>query len=1043
MVISFLDFQLDEERFELRSRGALIPTQARVFSFSVFLLRHRERVVSKDELIDALWDGNVISDAAIGQVVMLARRALRDDGQQVIKTIRGRGFRFVAEVRLAAPGPPVAAAVRPLRARSEPRSRLFGRERELDQLLEWLERARTGQGRLALIEGEPGIGKTSLAEELAAAALARGVDVLWGRAWEEGGAPPFWPWIQVLRGLADRDGMEQVRTWAADARQLAQLLPELLTGIESGSSQTDRAEADGPSARFRQFDELARLLRRACGRTGGGPPREQNHEASESGRARLIILEDLHAVDQASVQLVRFLLPELADMRLLVVATFRSLEVGSSSALAALLEVQTEAITRLGLRGLAESDVSIMLETKLGRAAPPRLTRPLHALSAGNPLLLAELCKQLEEQDPEEWTDLSRLAAHSVPERISGAVRKHLAGLPEAARDALAKCSVLGREFSLPLAAALCGCRESELLGTLAPALVLGVVRPSARAAGQLSFSHALVCNTVYAELTPACRVTLHRCTAELLERSQPHERLPLYDIAHHFLHAAADGCRDKAIAYARRAAAQAETMKAYEAAAGLYERALQLLELEGVTGELAHELLHSAGDAWYRAGEFDRAAASFDRAARAARAENHAERFGTAVLMGSFVQRGAMLHDGVRQQQLREALAMLPEADSSLRAGLLATSALGVRVAALSERKAASQAAVEMARRLADDRALIVTLNVRHAVLWGSASQREVLGLADELLALGEKTGDYECLLAGITWRMLDYAEFGDWDNAQRERARFLAEVERFGSPWHNYVALVSDVVEAMMFADFARTRAASERTLALGLRVREPLSEASHALRMLFTDFHQGVGEAQHSAIGTHRPPSYVPAELHAFWALADAAMGHAESAGVTVSRVLASAAELPDALRLSTLAAMAWVCALLGDSGPAQRLYDLLLPGAGRQLTLQAGVYVGPVEYFLGMLARLMGDREGARRHLERTAIPPSSLFIPYVQYEHALTLLDERPAEAGQLLGAVLNTSAVLGMGMLHARASATLAQLTSGNGTRRITHGQVA
>jgi DNA-binding winged helix-turn-helix (wHTH) protein len=253
-VHTFLDFQLDEDLFELRSRGEVIATQARVFALIHYLLRHRQRVVSKEELVRTLWDGAVVSDTAISQVVMLARKALRDEGdrQRVIKTVRGRGFRFIAQVD-AEP----AAQPAPVQVAHEP-SALLDRGAELNELMAQLAHAGCGRGGLVLIGGEPGIGKTSLVSEFAKLAAHGGGEVLWGRAWEDGGAPPFWPWIQVLRALERTYGTERIKSaLGPNARELSTLLPELAPETAADGGQ----ELDGPRAR----DHLRGSARRRRG----------------------------------------------------------------------------------------------------------------------------------------------------------------------------------------------------------------------------------------------------------------------------------------------------------------------------------------------------------------------------------------------------------------------------------------------------------------------------------------------------------------------------------------------------------------------------------------------------------------------------------------------------------------------------------------------------------------------------------------------------------------------------------------------------------
>lgn len=991
MLHTFLDFELDEELCELRAQGQPVATQGRVLDLIAYLLRARDRVVSRDELMDALWQGNVVSDAAISQVIMLARKALGDEGesQRVIKTVRGRGIRFVAPVESRAravavrTGTPSPAVSLPLAAPEvvdcAVREPLLGRSQELRALLARLGRAELGHGSLVLIEGEPGVGKTTLAEQLSAAAQQRGFEVIWGRAWEGGGAPPFWPWIQVLRAIAQREGEGRLSEWLGSGG--AELLP-LLPGF---SGPTPRLEAlsqdlDGARARFRQFDVVSRMLRHLCAR---GP------EGGERRRPWLILLDDLHAADDASVQLVRFLMPDLGDLGLLLVGTYRGLESKGHAALSGLTESCAD--NTLHLRGLARNEVAELLSRKLGKPASGRLVTALHELSAGNPLLLAELSSRFEHEREEPLLELSQLADFALPERIASAVRRHLTELPDETRAALSAASALGREFALPLLARLLGATETQLIEQLTPALRRGVLRP-AGSAGRLLFSHVLVANAVYAELLPQQRILLHQRIGELLENGEAPQRLPLHELAHHFYLAAADG-RPKALVYTRRAAEQACAVMAHESGAALYDRALALAELSHVDYRQLHELLCHAGTAWYRSGDLERAEQRFDRAAALARAEGDVERLAEAIMLCGCALRGVMLHDTARQEQQREALRRLPPGDSSVRARLLSISTLGRRsLDTLAERQTATLTAVDMARRLGDPEVLLWCLNARHFVLWGAAPPEEMMQVAAEMAELAERTQNSEVMLDALLWRGYDYAELGDVVAMRRTREEFAVAVERYGSPWHRYMARGADTLEAAVYGDLTRARELSAQTLALGCKVQDRLAETFHAMRCMFLDLLEGtLGSAAPSPFALAEAPNFVSADYRPFWALSWAERGYTEAARNTLHQVLANERALLDSLRRPIFALMAEVSVLLGERDAAEQLYRLLLPDAQRHLLLQACVYLGPVDYYLGRLASSLGMDEAAITHLERalrTTMSPTN--AAHTQYELARVL-----------------------------------------------------
>jgi DNA-binding winged helix-turn-helix (wHTH) protein/tetratricopeptide (TPR) repeat protein len=1047
MIYRFLDFELDENLFELRFGGEVVTTQARVYAMIAYLLRHRERVVEKNELIRELWKAQAVSDAAISQTVMLARKALSDegDGQRIIKTVRGRGFRFVAKVEVvhasAAPQSSVVAARSPVAEAppsvqpNEVRDALIGREAELRDLLQRLAAAREGRGGLVLIEGEPGIGKTSLADAVSALATAQGLDVQWGRAWEEGGAPPFWPWVQVLRGLVNTEGEARVRAFMGrGAPELLALLPELANDPTLSAPETDHARAH-----FRLFDAMAGFLRRACGPACG----PADPAANSGRRPRVFVLDDLHAVDEPSVQMLRFLAPDLDHGGLIIIGTFRDLELQRQPVLAQLASSCAEN-QRVRLRGLGESDVARWLERKLGHTSAPQLVHGLHEASGGNPLLLAELTRHLDRDHPERLAELRALATEPLPERILRAVRSHLCELPETTLQVLCAASALGREFALSVLAPLRGCSEAELLEQLGPAVQRGVVQRSSNQ-DRLIFSHAMVRQTVYADMSAGARLELHRQIAELLVRLHPPARAPLYEIAHHYALAAASGCRPQALNYARQAALRASELRAFEVAADLYDRCVSLAEAEALEHELLHELLCAAGEAWYRVGQLEHAMARFDRAAELARADRRSEHFAAAVLTGAAMLRGVVLYDRNRQHQLREALEMLPETDSSLRAGVLAASAISLRSGTVAERDAISRAAIEMARRIGDDATLQWLLNGRHLALWGAIHPGELQASTDEMIQLARKTGESEVLLDGMLWRVLDYTELGDVPSAHREGETYRFEVERSGSPWHRYMLLTVDSTRAQAGGDFALMRELSERAWQWGLRVREPFSDAFYVVRNLFQQIDEGLvhGDPQRCAAPELRgPPACVPSDYRPLWALAWAIQDKSIDAERCVTQFLAhdAAGLVIDALRRPLLSVMAEVCWLLHDAEQAAKVYKLLLPSAGFHCVLQAGVFIGPVSYYLGLLASTLSQLEAAAEHFERALVetalgPPYQARIQYA-YGRALALSPGQEACACERLREAHAGATRLGMADLREAARAELERLQPNDGTQR-------
>ena len=250
-----------------------------------------------------------------------------------------------------------------------------GRAAELSELVGGLDDAFAGHGRLFLLEGEPGIGKSRLADELIAAAGTRGAQVLVGRCWEAGGAPAYWPWVQALRAYVRAGDTAALRSeLGAGAAQLAQLLPELR---EHFPDLPEPASLESEGARFRLFDAAAAFLIKASER-----------------RPLLLVLDDLHAADAPSLLLLRFLARELASSRICVLAAYRNVDPVPGPELSALIaELAREPLTgRMALHGLNERELAELVELTAPAVASTELVTALHRDAEGNPLFAGRSC---------------------------------------------------------------------------------------------------------------------------------------------------------------------------------------------------------------------------------------------------------------------------------------------------------------------------------------------------------------------------------------------------------------------------------------------------------------------------------------------------------------------------------------------------------------------------------------------------------------------------------------------------------------------------
>ena len=641
-----------------------------------------------------------------------------------------------------------------------------GRERELFALTEALDDAVAGRGRVVLVAGEPGIGKSRLTDELLGRARSRGAVVLVGRCWEAGGAPAYWPWVQALREQAG----------ATDAQTLREVLPELQA-------------LDAEGARFRLFEAVSTFLRRAA-----------------QERPLVLVLDDLHAADEPSLLLLRFIARQIGAARLLVVGAYRDVDpVLRDPLAAAVAEILRERhARRIALPGLGEGDVARYVGRSAGIDPAPGLVRAIHEETEGNPLFVVELVRLLEAEGSIEAAG----APVRIPPTAGAVIGQRVGRLGEPCRAALAAAAVLGREFALDVLAQLSGLGRAALLDVLDEAVVERVLIDVPGTPGRLRFGHALIRDALYEDLTAARRLRLHEQAGEAIEAVHAADAEPyLAELAQHFHVAAVD---DRAIAYARRAGDRAAEHLAYEEAARLYELALA----HATDPLLRCELLLAVGDARARAGDTSASKPAFREAADLAERHGLPDHLGRAALGYG----GRILWEVSRDDEhlvplLERALEALGPDDSPLRVRLLARLAGGpLRDGRFPpDRKAAlSDEALAMARRIGDGPTVAYAIQGYILGHHSPAHTVRQLDLAEELIALAEATGDKERVIDGREQRLNSLLELGEITQARSEldaMARLAAELKQPSQEWlvRVYAAQLALLQDGIETADAA----------------------------------------------------------------------------------------------------------------------------------------------------------------------------------------------------------------------------------------------
>jgi DNA-binding winged helix-turn-helix (wHTH) protein/DNA polymerase III delta prime subunit len=553
MVLAFGDFELDEELYALRRRGRPVKLEPKVFDVLAFLLRRRARVVTKEELLDALWPGEAVSESVLPRCIAAARRAVGDTRRRgiVIQTLHRRGYRFVAPVTETGGVPPAV----------EPRAPFVGRDKLLAALRADLDTSAAGHLRVVLLAGEPGIGKTRTLAELAREALMRGTRWLEGRCYEGEGAPAFWPWVQVLRELvADVPASALAAELGPGAADVAELLPELRRRLPRLARPDDMGS---DQARFRVFESIAALLVRASARI-----------------PLAVALDDLHWGDADSLRLLDFVAAARRTAPILLVGAYRDVEVRRDRPLARLLGALAGRtnVERLELRGLDRDAVMEMVTAVAGQPRPD-VGMALAERTAGNPFFVTELLRLMDDE--------GRLAAGTealpglaLPQGVRDAVGRRLDRLSPACNDVLRAAAVAGRGFDLRVLSTLVEAPREALLELLAEAQGAGILVAPPDGTGRLAFSHALIHQALYDELSMPRRVALHRRAGQALESLYAgREDAPAAEIAHHFFESSTGGEAGRAVDWCERAADRALSLCAYDDGARHLARALEALD--------------------------------------------------------------------------------------------------------------------------------------------------------------------------------------------------------------------------------------------------------------------------------------------------------------------------------------------------------------------------------------------------------------------------------------------------------------------------------
>ncbi|MBA3462342.1 MAG: AAA family ATPase [Deltaproteobacteria bacterium] len=858
------------------------------------------------------------------------------------------------------------------------RGPLVGRDAELRALVEAADDARIGSGSCVLVVGEPGIGKSRLVEELARS-IGTEMDVLWGRAWEAGGAPPYWPWTQVLRSLR-----EPVTT-----PYVARVRGDLTVAAPATAED-----------RFLTFDAVTRHVLNAA-----------------TDRPLAIVLEDLHAADEPSLHLLAFIASQLRGAKLLVVGTYRDVEARVTPAAGALLDRIARDARVIHPRRLGPADVAAIAASDSSLAVDAQAAAAVYERSEGNPLFAVELLRVFAR----------RGATGQIPASVRNAIREHLRAVPADLAPVLEAAAVMGREVSASTVADVTRRPPQDVLGALHSAVELGVLVE--RAAGRFAFAHGLIAETLHADIPTLLRRELHLAVADALEREP--ER-PLAEIAHHLLDAGANhGAR--AAETAQQAAELARRQLAFEPAAALIQRVLSIAPPSNQ--QARYELQRLLAEVLILGGAEQGKEAAREAAAIARTLASPELLARAALTYGLGYSPGYT--DPILVNLLEEALAALPPGDSSLRARLLAR--LGGALTPAADARppmGIARDAIEMARRLGDERTLLDVIYAALSALLPFASPNERRPLNEEVLALAKRFDEPLIQLRSHHRLAFDHAELANLAGVELHRTEYDAMVDRLRIPRARWPSAMLRALVALLTGRFADHAAHFEEARALARDVGDTFfdlhASAGHdflASRLKGDDAALDRNRHRYERFGGDERAADMMATIHQRLGRLD------ESRTSAADGRFFEAVRLQQLPHLATMAAeVAWE---LGDREGASALYSWVSTEDPPLPALHNHGYAAdrPMAHAAMQLAATLGNLAAATRHYEsgvalltRIHARPCEAWI-HLDYARILIASGERGAEPRRLLARAREINDAIGM-MLEKRIRAAESSLAT-------------
>ncbi len=921
-LLRFGRFSLDLHSGELRREHVAVEVAALPARLLRYLAANRERTVGKRELALEIWGSLDVGEATIQQAVRAARRAVGDDGraQHTIQTASRVGYRFVADVS--------GDDLSDVRSHGLP---LVGRRTLVAELETSIIALGKGHGALALLSGEPGIGKSRLLAEIERLASSRGLLVVRGGERAQEGIDPFWPWVDVFSGLSGVRPVEAVRRGA----------PHLLALAADGPIRTNEAK------RFQHLEVAANCLRYAATL---GP--------------LVLLLEDLHRASPSSWDLLERIATVALGVPLLVIATHRQHELASDPArlrirdrIASLPRVSSREVARL-----SDVESAYLIELAAGREVPAEKIPAVAGGTGGNPLVAVEFAHMLTSvSEPVAESTWQQLIGQGITRMLS----KRIAELEPDIRSLLETAAAIGTTFDVDLLVRASPPGEPTLraLQVAVGERLVAEMRPDS---GVFSFLHTLIRDAVYSGIADERdqRQAVHLRIADAIEAIQP---LRHSELAHHVLAAGKLAGAARIVSAAEQAARSAAQGGEIDAAFAIYERASSTLAGIEPTDPVMHcALLVAAGELGVRSRRPEAARELLDTAIAQARQLERPELFARASLARAYRTEIVGAADTERIAMLEEAIEGLANTAPALTSQLRSRNAIELRYAPNGQQLAAAiiEQAISEAESSGDALAVARVLEDATLVLWSVSDPEGWLELNQRIVLAAKEAGDTELEFQGCKGIATARLELCEREAFDLDVAHCATIAEKHPAPFLRAVVSGMQASQAFIDGDFDRAERKILESGSSGIDDLAPLVAAQLFYHRLETG---RLGELEEATRQFALDSPGIATWQAAYARLLIDADRHDEARAV-LQQLPPLAGVARDRNWFPAMAMLAECARLLGDRDFGARVFTRIEPHASVGVVLgNATVFYGTGAHALGMLAALLGRLDEADRYL----------------------------------------------------------------------------